>query len=698
MTERPSGQPYDDGDARPVSLIGARFPARERGRPDGPEPTRSARSGRDDAAGVPASRIRRRRPAGAVGPDGAAATDGTDGTEPGADPTAGAGDAPEGPVDDGGGPGPENDLDGEFSLRAVRLGGPDAPDLPALPTRGGRRRRTGRPVAKAPARGSAGPGAPTAGATPGPSTVAAAPTTAAGPAVDAEPGADLRLTAATAQAVTTPMAVPGTPAGRSAAASTNQPRTDQPRTDQPPADAEPATVDLPRASRPPAAAHEATVAVSLPPTPTEATESTAPEATGPLARPSAPLPAPLAGRPGLSGRPGRDRANGDGALEPWEWLPVREAAADRAAEPLAGSWRVAFASTTHGGGCTTTTAAAALMLTRLRREPIVAIDLASENADDAGGDPTALAGRVGLRPRATVAEFLATLRDRAETEIAHPPLSLLRHLIGGQVLAGATADEVPGVDVLPTSLARSEPSAAGADRPWALVDAAGKILREGYPLVFLEAGTLGSSPMVRPSLASADVVVLVVPARASAITAASNLLREADGLVGDPTRAPAVIAAVVSTRRGRWSPRTRGAALRLSRLVTAVVRVPYDPRLGPFGAARRPGAGPGRSTGGSAVPLRRVRRGTRRAFVELAAAIVDTCVEAETAAENTPALNSSEQNTSEQNTYEQSAYEQSAYEAELPPPGPEHPRRRRRELTPGVSFADHAVGDGGEDR
>jgi hypothetical protein len=131
-----------------------------------------------------------------------------------------------------------------------------------------------------------------------------------------------------------------------------------------------------------------------------------------------------------------------------------------------------------------------------------------------------------------------------------------------------------------------------------------------------------------------------------------------------------VLAAVVSTRRGRWSPRTRAAALRLSRQATIVIRVPHDPRLDSAAAGAGGPGEPGQDAV-RAVPVRRMRRATRRAFVELAAAIVDTCVLAETA----------------------------GGDGGEPARSPVRSGRGAGPaLTAGVSSGDLAAGDGGEDR
>jgi hypothetical protein len=80
----------------------------------------------------------------------------------------------------------------------------------------------------------------------------------------------------------------------------------------------------------------------------------------------------------------------------------------------------------------------------------------------------------------------------------------------------------------------------------------------------------------------------------------------------DASGRPAIIAAVVSPRRGRPSPRTRTAAARLARQVDEVVRIPYDPRLDP--SRRTP------------VRIPRLRWATRRSYLRLAAATVDALV------------------------------------------------------------------------
>jgi MinD-like ATPase involved in chromosome partitioning or flagellar assembly len=115
-------------------------------------------------------------------------------------------------------------------------------------------------------------------------------------------------------------------------------------------------------------------------------------------------------------------------------------------------------------------------------------------------------------------------------------------------------------------------------------------------------------------LTDADAVVLVTRAtpadlHEAAVAAAALKTRTGDGGAGS-----SVVVAVTSLRSGRWSPRTRSAASALAGHVSGLVRIPYDPALTGYGTIRGP----------------RSRRRTRKAFLRLAATIVETCATADT--------------------------------------------------------------------
>jgi len=176
--------------------------------------------------------------------------------------------------------------------------------------------------------------------------------------------------------------------------------------------------------------------------------------------------------------------------------------------------------------------------------------------------------------------------------------------------------------------------------PTALREVLGAV-SHAYPLILIDAPA--KAPLTPEAVHAADLVVLVTLATAADLESVLADLENPDGQLahlgiraseppGGPdadgpaadapfarTGRPAVIAAVVSPRRGRPSPRTRTAAARLASQVDGMVRIPYDPRLDP--SRRTP------------VRIPRLRWATRRACLRLAATAVDTLIalaEAET--------------------------------------------------------------------
>ncbi|WP_239393517.1 hypothetical protein [Frankia sp. CiP3] len=363
------------------------------------------------------------------------------------------------------------------------------------------------------------------------------------------------------------------------------------------------------------------------------------------------------------------------ALEPWEEIPVRESLADRAAAPLAGSWRVAIASLTGGSGRTTVTAMIGLTLAGIRGEPVLAVDLCDDlehTATPMGLAPDStsgmsLADRVGAYPSATVSDLVAdAISYRARRGGATRPVSELRWLINGGADGTYLSGDAAGLDVLP-ACRPSEPAAPAAPRsgkarvttsaptdqvaapPPALVPAgmpgpltpqvlasAFATLGVAYPLVLVDTPLDWNSPLASITLGDARVIVLVVPALPGDLTEAAASLRASGGLRADHGGPPpAVIVAAVSVRRGRWSPQTRSAAAKLARRVDAIVRIPYDARLDDTVtdvAPARPGNSPSRRDNAGRgqrnsvpIPFFRLRWRSRRAFLRLAATVVDAC-------------------------------------------------------------------------
>ncbi|MEX5708093.1 hypothetical protein AB1484_07175 [Parafrankia sp. FMc6] len=337
-------------------------------------------------------------------------------------------------------------------------------------------------------------------------------------------------------------------------------------------------------------------------------------------------------------------------LEPWEEIPLRITLSDRAAVALPGSWRIAVTSLFPYSGTTTLAGVVGLTLAGVRAEPVLAIDLypgaatpgfvpptSSESAeiDESRGDN--LVARVGSRGTTTVADIARRRRSAAK---ATP--DELRSLVGAR-RSGSVFD----LDVLPVDRPVGDEETTNAlvpvDEPItpAMLRSALGALGYAYPLILIDAPA--TAPLTPEAIRAADVILLVTLATASDLEATLADLRDPQGSLaevgvsarertpsgqgpGHPPHertGPAVIAAVVSPRRGRPSPRTRTATARLARHVDGIVRVPYDPRLDP--------------SRGTPVRIPRLRWATRRSYLRLAAETVDALAGIADADVGTPA-------------------------------------------------------------
>ncbi|WP_131771215.1 MinD/ParA family ATP-binding protein [Candidatus Protofrankia californiensis] len=399
-------------------------------------------------------------------------------------------------------------------------------------------------------------------------------------------------------------------------------------------------------------------------------------------RPSAPLPAVREPRSSRELWPWQEPWRDVNDLEPWEEIPIRESLADRVAAPLEGSWRIAVTSLIRGSGRTTVTAMLGMTLANIRAEPVVALDISGDlertetigDLDTDAGFSASLAERVGVRPSATLSDLVAdSISYRARRGGTPRPAREIRWLISGD--AGGTSTPVAaagGLDVLPAyrptgvhhptgayhpagQAASGGPGATGPSGavavpfsdtktqpaplvaagmpgpPTPQVLAAGlRTLEQAYPLVLVDTPLDWDTQFASITLRDADVILLVVPALPSDLAEASAALRDTTSLrarrAGPP---PMVIVAAMSVRRGRWSPQTRSAAAKLARRVDAMVRIPYDMRLDDevpdhtrTGRRHSAGAAPGSRT---PIAFSRLRWRSRRAFLRLAATIVDAC-------------------------------------------------------------------------
>lgn len=293
-------------------------------------------------------------------------------------------------------------------------------------------------------------------------------------------------------------------------------------------------------------------------------------------------------------------------LPHWDEIPLRESLPDRAAVDLPGSWRIGVTSAFPYSGTTTLVGILGLVLAGARGESVLALDLCppvwpDEEPDEPRGDP--LCPRVGLPGAVTVAD-VARRRDGTAA--------------GLRALLHASSDATPALEVVPLSRGGApDGGSAGAVvprddtvTPGMLRTALGQLTR-AYPLVLVDAPV--AAPLSPAALRAADLIVVV------SLAAPADLDRTADAL-RDPAapllpvdregRRPPVIVAVVSPRRGRWSPRTRAAAGRLARHVDSIVRIPYESRLDP--SKRAP------------IRIPRLRVSTRRSYLRLGVAVVES--------------------------------------------------------------------------
>jgi cellulose biosynthesis protein BcsQ len=285
---------------------------------------------------------------------------------------------------------------------------------------------------------------------------------------------------------------------------------------------------------------------------------------------------------------------------------LRESLPDRAAVDLPGSWRIGITSAFPYSGTTTLVGILGLVLAGARGESVLALDLCpsvwpDEEPEEPRGDP--LCPRVGLAGDVTVAD-VARRRGSAAA--------------GLRTLLHASGDTTPALEVVPLSRSQAPASGNGAAvvpaddtvTPGMLRTALGQLTR-AYPLVLVDAPV--AAPLSPTALRAADLIVVVSLAAPADLDRTAAALRDpaAPLLPVDKNgRRPPVIVAVVSPRRGRWSPRTRAAAGRLARHVDTIVRIPYESRLDP--SKRAP------------IRIPRLRASTRRSYLRLGVAVVES--------------------------------------------------------------------------
>ncbi|MBL7521054.1 hypothetical protein I6A84_23930 [Frankia sp. CNm7] len=224
-----------------------------------------------------------------------------------------------------------------------------------------------------------------------------------------------------------------------------------------------------------------------------------------------------------------------------------------------------------------------------------------EDPDEPRGDP--LCPRVGLPGDVTVAD-VARRRGGGPT--------------GLRAMIGTTGDE-PALEVVPLRRGDATTGGGGAVVPAddtvtpGMLRSALSQLTRAYPLVLMD--TPVDAPLAPTALRAADLVVVVSLAAPGDLDRTATALRDPAAPllpVDRDGRRPPVIVAVVSPRRGRWSPRTRAAAGRLARHVDTLVRIPYENRLDP--SRRAP------------VRIPRLRPSTRRSYLRLGVTVIEALV------------------------------------------------------------------------
>ena len=296
----------------------------------------------------------------------------------------------------------------------------------------------------------------------------------------------------------------------------------------------------------------------------------------------------------------------------WDEIPLRASLADRAAVELPGAWRVGVTSAFPYSGTTTLVGILGLVLAGARGQSVLAVDLRpsnwpTEDPNEPRGD--ALCPRVGLAGDVTVADVARRRGD---------PPGTLRQLIGGQPPQPPPGrPDTADLDVLPLSRGDAPPVAGSTAlvptddlvTPGMLRSALGQ-LTHAYPLVLLDAPV--DAPLSPAALRASDLVIVVSLAAPADLDRTAAALRDPAAPllpIDREGRRPPVIVAVVSPRRGRWSPRTRAAAGRVAKQVDGLVQIPYESRLDP--SKRAP------------VRIPRLRGTTRKAYLRLGVSVVE---------------------------------------------------------------------------
>lgn len=263
-------------------------------------------------------------------------------------------------------------------------------------------------------------------------------------------------------------------------------------------------------------------------------------------------------------------------LGPSQREKVLDALTERARTPLQGCHRVAVLSLKGGVGKTTTTAALGATMAHLRGDRVIAVD--------ANPDRGTLAEKV---PR----ETLATVRDLLAAKDSLRRYSDVRAFTsqGPSRLEVLASESDPGVS-----------QAFGEEDYRATID----VLEHFYSLVLTDCGTGLLHSAMQGALRAADQIVLVSSASLDGARSASATLDwlEAHGY-GE--LAEQAVAVIVDVRPGRTDVDVSRLEEHFGSRCRAVLRIPYDAHLNT----------------GSIVDLDALNRGTREAYLRLAAEV-----------------------------------------------------------------------------
>ncbi|WP_250283364.1 MinD/ParA family ATP-binding protein [Frankia sp. CiP1_Cm_nod2] len=294
------------------------------------------------------------------------------------------------------------------------------------------------------------------------------------------------------------------------------------------------------------------------------------------------------------------------------------------------------------GGCgrTTVTAGIAMALAASRRDRIIAVDVSADQPGTLAARLGPLAGR-GAGPAPGPGETARAASGLPPPSPELPELPEIRRFAAGAGATGGTGPagplvsaRPPGVRGLAGLVVSAGPpgaggpvglagparagldvmlGAAGVDAGGRPAEDAGRVeevgraldaVGEWYEVALLDSPPGWSRPLPAALLARADTLVLTVRASTVALSAVDGALDALAG-TGRGELAGSVTIAVVETVPTRWPGRARRRLARLAERAHTIVVVPFDPVL----------------TDGRAAAWSDLRRRTRAAFGELAAAV-----------------------------------------------------------------------------